>query len=166
MRNGSLWSNVVFEKEVIFHDFDFETPELDFEVSKSSIWKHTLSCDNWQGWFFFYYFLATSKTNWAQIPKPNNIDEKHVHNNYFVKVSLPGVMGCLQNDSVQFTVQMFNEEEIILNSFPKLFERFNFWLNLKHSMAYQITFAKFNALVLLFLTIMNCFLSCFSKKTI
>ena len=38
------WSNVVFEKEVIFHKFDFETSELDFEVSKSSIWKHTTSC--------------------------------------------------------------------------------------------------------------------------
>ena len=45
MRNGSLWSNVVFEKEVIFHEFDFETSDLEFEVSKSSIWKHTTSCD-------------------------------------------------------------------------------------------------------------------------
>ena len=45
MRNGSLWSNVVFAKEVIFHLFDLETSELDFEVLKSSIWKHTTSCD-------------------------------------------------------------------------------------------------------------------------
>ena len=45
MRNGSLWSNVVFEKEVIFHEFDFETSDLEFEVSKSSIWKHTTLCD-------------------------------------------------------------------------------------------------------------------------
>ena len=45
MRNGSLWSNVVFEKEVIFHEFDFETSDLEFEVSKSSIWKHQTSCD-------------------------------------------------------------------------------------------------------------------------
>ena len=38
VRNGYLSSNVVFEKEVIFHGFDFDqTPELDFEVSKSSI---------------------------------------------------------------------------------------------------------------------------------
>ena len=29
--------NVVFEKEVVFHEFDFETSELDFEVPKSSI---------------------------------------------------------------------------------------------------------------------------------
>ena len=35
----------VFEKEVIFHEFDFETSDLTFEVSKSSIWKHTTSCD-------------------------------------------------------------------------------------------------------------------------
>ena len=34
MRNGSLWSNVVYKKEVIFHEFDFKTSELDFEVSK------------------------------------------------------------------------------------------------------------------------------------
>ena len=46
MRNGSLWSRVVFKKEVIFHRFDFKTSNnLDFEVSKSSIWKHTTSCD-------------------------------------------------------------------------------------------------------------------------
>ena len=30
-------SNIVFEKEVIFYEFDLETSELDFEVSKSSI---------------------------------------------------------------------------------------------------------------------------------
>ena len=41
----SLWSSVVFEKEVIFHEFDFETSELEFEVPKSSIWKLTTSCD-------------------------------------------------------------------------------------------------------------------------
>ena len=45
MRNGSLWSDIVFEKEVIFQEFDFETSDLEFEVSKSSIWKHTTSCD-------------------------------------------------------------------------------------------------------------------------
>ena len=37
VRNGSLRSNVVFKKEVIFHEFDFKTSELDVEVSKSSI---------------------------------------------------------------------------------------------------------------------------------
>ena len=37
VRNGSLGSDVVFEKEVTFHEFDFETSELDFEVSKSNI---------------------------------------------------------------------------------------------------------------------------------
>ena len=26
VRNGSLWSDVVIEKEVIFHEFNFETP--------------------------------------------------------------------------------------------------------------------------------------------
>ena len=55
MRNGSLWStcNVVFETEVNFHEFDFETSELDFEVSKSSIWKHTTGC-----FFFYYYYIS------------------------------------------------------------------------------------------------------------
>ena len=65
MRNSSLWSDVVFEKEVIFHEFDFETSRLEFEVSKSSIWKHTTSCD--KGVFFFHSYLATPTTNWAQI---------------------------------------------------------------------------------------------------
>ena len=48
VRNRALWSNVVFKKEVIFHEFDLETSDLEFEVSKSSIWKHTSSC------FFFH----------------------------------------------------------------------------------------------------------------
>ena len=51
MRNGSIWSNVVFEKEAIFHEFDFETTDLEFEVSKASIWTHTSLCDN--GVFYF-----------------------------------------------------------------------------------------------------------------
>ena len=36
--------NVVHEKEVIFHEFDLETSELDFGVSKSRIWEHTTLC--------------------------------------------------------------------------------------------------------------------------
>ena len=60
MRNSSLWRDTVFEKEVIFHEFDFETSKLEFEVSKSSIWKRTFFC-------FFHYYLATSTTDWAQI---------------------------------------------------------------------------------------------------
>ena len=39
MGNGSLLSDVVFEKEVIFLEFDFKTSSLEFEVSKSSIRK-------------------------------------------------------------------------------------------------------------------------------
>ena len=39
------YCNVVFEKEVNFHEFDFETSDLEFEVSKSSIRMHTTSCD-------------------------------------------------------------------------------------------------------------------------
>ena len=34
VRNGSLWSDVVFEKDVIFHEFDLENSDLEFEVSK------------------------------------------------------------------------------------------------------------------------------------
>ena len=41
VRNSSLCSDVVFEKEVIVHEFDFETSSLEFEVSKSSIRKQT-----------------------------------------------------------------------------------------------------------------------------
>ena len=44
VRNSSLWSDIVFEKSVIFHKFDFETSDLELEVSKSSIWLRTTSC--------------------------------------------------------------------------------------------------------------------------
>ena len=44
MRNGSLWSNVVFD------EFDFETSDLEFEVANSSIWKHTTSCNKGVFW--------------------------------------------------------------------------------------------------------------------
>ena len=37
MRNHFLWSDVVFEKEVIVNEFDFETSDLELEVSKSTI---------------------------------------------------------------------------------------------------------------------------------
>ena len=47
-RNGSLWSNVVYEKEVILHKFDFETSEFEFKVSKSSIKAHNFV---WSGVF-------------------------------------------------------------------------------------------------------------------
>ena len=32
VRNGSLLSAIVFEKEVIFHEFDFETSDLELEI--------------------------------------------------------------------------------------------------------------------------------------
>ena len=38
MRNSSLLSAIVFKKEVIFHEFDFETSDLELEVSKSTIY--------------------------------------------------------------------------------------------------------------------------------
>ena len=41
----------VFEKEVIFHEFDLNTHNL--------VW--------WQGWFFFHYYLASTMTDLAQI---------------------------------------------------------------------------------------------------
>ena len=44
MINGERLS-VVFEKEVIFNEFDFEGSDKEFEVLKLSIWKHTTSCD-------------------------------------------------------------------------------------------------------------------------
>ena len=43
-RNGSIWSNVSFETEFFSHKIDFETSELDFEVPKPNIWKHTTLC--------------------------------------------------------------------------------------------------------------------------
>ena len=56
---------MVFFKEVIFHEIDFETSDLELEVSKSSIWKLITSCD--KGVFSFHYYLTTSMTNWVQI---------------------------------------------------------------------------------------------------
>ena len=62
VRKGSLWSEVFFEKEVIFNEFVFETSDLEFEI------KH-LEAHNfvWQVCFFFHSYRATSTTNWAQI---------------------------------------------------------------------------------------------------
>ena len=57
MKNGSLWSNEVSEKEVIYHEFDFETSDLEFEVSKSSIWNQKTLCDN----VFFYFNVLLSR---------------------------------------------------------------------------------------------------------
>ena len=51
VRNGSLWSTIVFEKEVTFHEFDFETSDLELDVSKSTILTHTTSSN--KGVFFF-----------------------------------------------------------------------------------------------------------------
>ena len=53
LMNKTLWEtapsevtyNLVSEKEVIFHEFGIETSDLEFPVLKSSIWKHTTSCD-------------------------------------------------------------------------------------------------------------------------
>ena len=59
VRNGSLWSDVFFKKEVIFHEFDFKTSELDFVVSKSSMWKPTTLCD--EGVFSF---IIISQLRW------------------------------------------------------------------------------------------------------
>ena len=56
VRNGSLWSDVVFEKEVVFLKFRFWGLEI----------KH-LKAHNfvWQGCFIFFSYLATPTTNWA-----------------------------------------------------------------------------------------------------
>ena len=59
MRNGSLWSNVVLVVKVFFHEFDFETSTLEFEVSKSSIWKHTTLCDKG-----VFSFIIISRLRW------------------------------------------------------------------------------------------------------
>ena len=46
-------------------NFDFKTSDLEFEDSKSSIWKRTTPCD--KSVYFFHYYLATMITDWAQI---------------------------------------------------------------------------------------------------
>ena len=67
VRNGSLWSNVDFEKEVIFHEFDFETLDLEFEVSKSSIWKHTTLCDKRGFCFIIISQLRRHELKFSQV---------------------------------------------------------------------------------------------------
>ena len=59
MRNGSFWSDVAFEKEVSFHKFDFYASDLEFEVTKSTIWTHTTLCD--QGHRFSFFLLLLSR---------------------------------------------------------------------------------------------------------
>ena len=54
VRNGSLWNYIVFEKEEIFHKFDFANSDLEFEVSKSTILTHTTSCE----YFFFFIIIS------------------------------------------------------------------------------------------------------------
>ena len=55
--DGIKHCELVLEKEVIFHEFDFETSSLELDVSKSSIWKHTTSCD--KGVFSFNIISRT-----------------------------------------------------------------------------------------------------------
>ena len=61
MRNGSLWSNVVFEKQVFSY----------LNINRLQPWTlirhlkaHTFVQ---QGWFFFHYSLATLMTNWVKM---------------------------------------------------------------------------------------------------
>ena len=69
-QNGSFWSNVVFEKEVIFHQYTcvwIWFPDLRIACWGPEI-QH-LKAHNfvWQWCFFFHYYLAILTTNWGQI---------------------------------------------------------------------------------------------------
>ena len=57
-------SDKVFEKEVICHEFDFKTSDLEFEVPKSSIWKHTTSCDHGATQVFFLSLISRDFEDW------------------------------------------------------------------------------------------------------
>ena len=46
---------------VIFHEFDFKTSDLELEVSKSSIWKHTYICWDTPNEKTLRYFFASRK---------------------------------------------------------------------------------------------------------
>ena len=64
MRNDSFWSIVVFEKEVIFDEYDFETSELvfssiiisqlrrpiEFKFSQVCYFVHMLRYTKWEDW--------------------------------------------------------------------------------------------------------------------
>ena len=58
--NSSLWSDVVFEKDVFFHSNN-KIIQLKFFLC---IWKHKVMQ---RGCFFFHYSFVTSWTNWALI---------------------------------------------------------------------------------------------------
>ena len=45
------------EKIVNFQEFAFETSDLEFEILKSSIWKHTTSCDRPIELICFFFFF-------------------------------------------------------------------------------------------------------------
>ena len=65
VRNGTLWSDIVFKKEVICTWIWFQ--DLGFRIWSLEI--NHLNAHNfvWQGLFFFHYYLAPSMTDWAQI---------------------------------------------------------------------------------------------------
>ena len=53
MRNGSLWSDRVFEKEVFFHEFDFGTSSLALIRSRSQTSESTPTCE--KGVFYYIH---------------------------------------------------------------------------------------------------------------
>ena len=63
VRNGSLWSNLVFEKEVISYS-NIKICQA-WSLFCIGIWEHTNLYN--KGIFFFHYSLATSMTHWVQI---------------------------------------------------------------------------------------------------
>ena len=65
MRNGSLGSDIVFEKKVIFHEFDFETSSLEFEVFEIKHLKAHNSVR--QGCFYFHYYLFNAFVDIHQV---------------------------------------------------------------------------------------------------
>ena len=75
---------IVFEKEVIFHEFDFETSDLEFEVSKSSIWKHTTSCEHGATRVFFLSLISINITSTTEYYLRRPIELKFSQMCYFM----------------------------------------------------------------------------------
>ena len=123
MRNGSCWSDVVFEEEVIFHTFDFDTSSLEFEVSKSSIWKHPTSCD--KGVFFFQLSRNSddqSRSNYTGLLFYRYVEKHQVRRLVFDNYQkCPLSLKKKKKPSLQFNLTIF----ITIPVKPLLFSKIN-----------------------------------------
>ena len=131
MRNGSLWREVVFEKEVFFHEFDFGTSDLEFWGLEIKHLKSAQLCVSDKGVFSFIIIsqlrrqmnssllfwdtptsihvcwdTPTVKTSLWQLPIVSIIESCLYSDNYY----------CLNIDNSKFTLETGCPRLVILAS--------------------------------------------------